>query len=288
MCTTLHASEMSGTRLYAGEATRSGTYVHVMGYQNKAKNLSAGPNAMILPIPTASKLGPENAIDTRKFSGFLDDIAEATKTPTFRRGRSRSMDVDSLEDTQVFDVGSYTVSLGTKMGAAMAGLDRVPDHKRPDMNPLVVASLAGLYPGWAFAICCWDGKIEAEPLLWWYEPKVPSFLFAPALDAHDGEAPSKKDVLVDHIVTFGSTLKSTGMMPIRYVDKIPADVADLLPTKAVGQKLQRMMPNGDFWYPTQHFGVGVDPYPQPALRFFPGPEGADLKQATTVPLGRWT
>jgi len=30
MCITLHASEMSGTRLYAGEATRSGTYVHVM------------------------------------------------------------------------------------------------------------------------------------------------------------------------------------------------------------------------------------------------------------------
>jgi hypothetical protein len=48
--------------------------------------------------------------------------------------------------------------------------------------------------------------IDAEPLLWWYEPKDPSHLFMPALDAHDGLPPEPgSDVDVDHVLVVGRT-----------------------------------------------------------------------------------
>src|SRR5689334_18183446 len=77
MCITFHASELSNTKLYAGEARRGDTYVHVIAYQNKAA--TKGPNAMILPLPAAVMPGPENVVDTRGFELFLDDIHSATE-----------------------------------------------------------------------------------------------------------------------------------------------------------------------------------------------------------------
>ena len=296
MCITLHASQLSGTKIYAGEATRDGRYVHVLAYQNNATNSRPGPNAMVLPIPSASAMGAENAIDTRAFKGFLGDIAEATKQQSFSRSRGISKGtVLNSALPAVFDVGSYTVVLGTDMEAAVQAVASVPENKRPELNADVLTAMAALYPGWSFAICCWDGKIEAEPLLWWYEPKAPSLLFAPSVDAHDGGPPKEGPVPVDAIVTFGSTLKPTGEREVRYRTAPPPEVKALLPTRAVGEKIKGRLDNGDFWYPVANFDGHADIEdtmgglrksqwrPKPALRFFPGMGTAK----TEVRLGQW-
>lgn len=290
MCCTLHESRLSSTYLYAGEARRGETYVHVLGYQNTADNISPGPNAMILPIPAKTPLTEENAIDTRSFKDFLHDMSLATKSPDVRKGVRSDGVAAALNshDALVFDVGSYTVVIAETAGKILTALKRVPESRRPQINIPLMASFTKNYTGWPIAVCCWEGHIEAEPLLFWYEPKMPDKLFAPALDAHDGNAPSDKPVNVDHVIMFGSTLRATGYRDIGYTETIPEDVRSLLPTRAVGEGLfGDRLPNGDFWYDTMSFEGGSDYRngwrPTPALRAFPGPD----QPVVEVPLGRW-
>jgi hypothetical protein len=291
MCITLHASRLSATKIYAGETEIDGKYHHVLAYKNNATNKFRGANAMVLPIPSAAPLGAKNAYDTREFKGFLNDIADSTKALTLSEdgfGKDRRSRGLSMKGISVFDVGSYTVVVGTKMSDAMAAVGTLPIEKRPSLNPQVLSAMAELYPGWAFAFCCWNStkELEAEPLLFAYEPKAPGLLFAPGLDSHDGQPPRTGDVSVDHIITFGSTLKPTGRLPIEYKSAFPENVRSILPTYAVGERLRGSMPNGDFWYPVSSLNghADHDQEPLPATRFFPGP--SSLK--TEVPLGTWS
>lgn len=244
MCISIHPSEMTSTKIYAGEAQHKDRYVHVLAYKNQANNLSPGPNAMLLPIPAAEPLTRENAFDTRGYDEFLDDIAQSTKILTL--GRSRREMFNDADD--IFDVGSYTVVTGRDMRALTLAAATIPKDKRPELNQDVMLAMADLYPGSAFALCCWNGRIAPEPLLWWYIPSNPDVLFAPGLDAHDGKAPTKGKVQTDHLVTFGSTLKPVrrSERDVRYRQPRPADVAALLPTRAVGTHQDEPLPNGDF------------------------------------------
>jgi len=286
MCISMQPSEMSSTKLYAGEATRGATYVHVLAYQNHAK--TRGPNAMILPIPARGELGPENVIDTSSFKHFLDDITEATRRQT-RGARGMDVDLSLSQGAQVFDVGSYTVVLARRPNDVGEALARAPAAKRPERREDVLISYNVNYPGSWLAMCCWNGAIEAEPLLWWYEPANPELLFAPALDAHDGRAPQfERAVKVDHHVSFGSTLarscfppvstyrtaNSNKTSPVLYSDTIPSSVQELLPRAVVGTHVTGAMPNGDFVLPTISEGpaerrdphrLGAAPIPIPLL-----------------------
>ena len=247
MCMTLQPAELSNTKLYVGEARRGDTYVHVMAYQNKAA--TAGPNAMILPIPAAKMPGPENVIDTRDFRHFLDDLQEVAQLS----GPMVFGALDDEEEAQVFAVGSYTVVLAEKAAAIERALGRLPENQRPSLNADILHAFEQLYEGWPLAVCCWDGSIEAEPLLWWYEPKMPDVLFAPALDAHDGGPPDiNRMVMVDHSIVFGSALDRSVKSRVSYRDKarIPPSVLELLPTTVRGTMVTEELQNGDFWCPT--------------------------------------
>ncbi len=239
MCITFNSANLAKTKIYAGESKLDGKYVHVIAYQNKA--ITNGPNAMILPIPAAVMPTSENVIDTRRFARFLDDIHKANRIASKYESRSFS------PGAQVFNVGSYTVVLAERSQAIAEAILCVPEKKRPAVSLAVLRAFDELYPGWPLAVCCWDGTINAEPLLWWYEPKAPGWLFAPALDAHDGEPPDlDADVLLDHHVAFGSTLDPIGN-EVSYTDQIPRAARELLPARVRGTRLTGTMPNGDFW-----------------------------------------
>ena len=90
---------------------------------------------------------------------------------------------------------------------------------------------------------------------------------------------------VDHIVSFGSTIKPSGTAPVRYRANIPDAVRGILPTHAVGQRVTGKLPNGDFWYFTGRFtgNTEYDFKPAPADRFFPGANPTK----TSVPMNAW-
>jgi hypothetical protein len=262
MCVTMWSAELRGTRLYAGEGEFGGKLVHVLAYQNTA--LSEGPNAMILPIPAAAALDERNAIDTRKFRDFLEIIHLASEIrDESLRSRPESL---GAPPAKVFDVGTYTVVLASGAQAISAALEQVPAEKRPPDNRAVFGAFEENYPGWPLAVCCWNGEIEPEPLLWWYEPRDPDWLFAPALDAHDARPPRMgEEVEVDHFIAFGGSRYTQGknVRSFDWRDGVPAEAAGLFPRSIHGTRVRGKMPNGDFWVPAAQMSG-------PAIRRAPG------------------
>lgn len=260
MCCSAQASVMSNTRLYVGEAEKDGKTVHVLAYQNEAG--SSGPNAMIIPFPTNVKMAQDNVIDTSKFKDFLTNITDASKHLTKGFGRLGmtlgSFDSDSL--AEVFEVGSYTVVLAEHTSQISEALKRVPTNKRPQISTDFLKGYAALYPNQPVAVCCWSGEIEAEPLLWWYEPIDTTKFFIPTMDAHDGRAPVLGTlVATDHIISVGSVGPTNGH-EVHYTDKIPAAVKDLLPTHVHGHRLPHRMENADCFVKTSSLHATRESY----------------------------
>lgn len=239
-------SELSNTIVYATEAQKpGGGVVHVLGYQNRVRSESKRPNAMILPIPAVGSLGPENVIDSTAFPRVLKDYAQYV-VPR-RRGITRSR---FQEKSITFDSGSYTVALARTAQGLREAVDRVPETRKPTLSDALLQSLVELYPGWPMAVCCFNEAAsgEMEPILWWYTPKYPQQLFAPAIDAHDGGPPQPQPVVRDHSLIFGSY--RTGITKVyRYSDHIPHQHQWMFTNIHTGGIMVGYQPNGDFVVP---------------------------------------
>lgn len=229
--------------------------MHVLGYQNTARSEVAGPNAMILPIP--APLGPDNAIDMRPHAALLRRYVASLRPA----GAGAPREASAGRGIQVFERGSYAIVLArdaelASIDAAIAGL---PEARRPSLAPELLDFYLRSYPGWHLAICCFSGEVEAEPMLWWYEPLHPHALFLPGVDAHDGGPPQRERlVALDHSLVIG---RSSGE-PVRV--ELPRRIAALFATEIVGAVDQRMVvSNGDWW-------VRHDQPLDPRARHWPG------------------
>jgi hypothetical protein len=245
MCCTLQPANLTDTILLA-HSLPDGR--NVIGYQNKARSLSARPNAMILPFPSATPMSRQNCLDVSKYPWLLKRYAELVR-PRERGEQSKGMRPRMLGSVEVFNSGSYTVVLASDARAIPDALEQVPEDKRPRLHPEIFDAYAAWYPGWPIALCCWNGRIEAEPLLWWYEP-LPKFRehhFLPGLDAHDGRVPDPaQHVNVDHTIAVGDTLSNRSE---HFLDEVDPVMRTFLPNAVYGGSIQRLTPNGDWVLP---------------------------------------
>lgn len=273
MCCTLEPAKLSNTILYAAEGLHNGKIVHVMGYQNRAENRGKGPNAMILPIPTDVALGPENTLDMTNAKHVLADYVEAITDR--RRGLTKGFGHDSVDEdfaeVQVFDTGSYTIVLARDARDIPSAMKHVADNKRPRVNAAIFEAYAKWYPNWPVALCCFNGAVEAEPMMWWYEPKNASHLFLPSLDAHDGNPPDlNARVEIDHTVIVGSVTAPRGSN-VHFTDftpysredgsvgrQVPEALRPFLATKVTGKIFGSgsRLQNGDFTIPMTRVAAG--------------------------------
>jgi hypothetical protein len=256
MCCTLRPAELSKTILYAGEATRNDKLVHVLGYQNRAKNRFDGPNAMILPFPASKEMGPDNCLRTTGLKWLMNDLAAVVHRERLMRSASRGVDslsLGSAKSVTVFESGEYTVVLAEDARDIPSALGRVTEAKRPAINEEIFDAYAKWYPDWPIALCCFASRkeMEPEPLLWWFEPKHEQVLFAPALDAHSGKAPNlMEDVRVDHAVVFGSTIRSRGQQ-VRFRHEVPSHISPFIAGRVAGDEFKTVLKNGDFVVPVE-------------------------------------
>ncbi len=260
MCVTLSPAKLSNTILYAGETMLGAAYVHLIGYQNQAHNVVAGPNAMILPFPSSTPMGPGNVFDTTQAKSILKDLTSVIPRRLSRSKGTRGP--DSMRSVQVFDSGSYTIVMSRNARAIPAALDQVPVEKRPTINGAIFDAYAQWYPNWPIALCCFAGEQEVapEPMLWWYNPLNPDYLFIPGLDAHDGQPPRLgKHVEVASRVVFGSTLKPMGT-PVIYSDVLSPALRTVLPPRAVGVDVMGLKVNGDYLLPVELLHKGAPNY----------------------------
>jgi len=270
MCITLDPAILSSTILLAHQIEHEGKMVNVVGYQNHAKSNSSGPNAMILPIPSAAPMSPANCIDMTGVGDLFTEYEELL------RPRSRGIDSvavasgPAFDDLQVFESGNYTVLLTKQVNLTglRAAMEALPEDKRIELDfpkAKIFSSYRKLYPDWHIAICIWNEDIvKAEPILWWYEP-MPEYVdkhFLPGLDAHDGNPPdpSLQSVRVDHTLVVGmASLTIFGRLHSpnaeSLVAKVPEHLRKWLPTNVTGALLQdRQMLNGDWTLPKEGWG----------------------------------
>lgn len=245
MCCTFQPAQLSKTIIYAGHTQRQGKRVAVLAYQNAAS--SRGANAMVLPFPSDVTMGPDNIVDTREGGYFLRDLDASARHQTRRLGLRGATYGDSLDDTlQIFESGSYTVVLTRNVLAIPAALTQVPEQKRPQVSEAFLIGYERRYAGWQVAICCWNGHLEAEPLLWWYEPRPENEqrIFIPTMDAHDGLGPKPGPVQVDHSLIWGH---EDGLYSPHFRRPLPQSIRELMPRRMSGSRLNGYMDNGDTW-----------------------------------------
>ncbi|MDB5194639.1 MAG: hypothetical protein JWN50_653 [Parcubacteria group bacterium] len=246
MCVSMAKADFKGTRICLNDTNVPGLgQVHVLMYQNTAVSF-AGPNAMLLHIPTQD-IGQENFVDTSRFPHILDDMVDA-HTPR-NRGALRSAP-KSVGSVQVFDVGMYTVVLAKSASDIPAALNRVPEAKRPMLNPALFDFYENAYPDFAVALCCFNSRFmsQAEPIMLWYPANCTENYRLPGIDCHTGGVPTLGvPVDVDHWLFLASD-NMRGGKQVRYRERgmIPMDVLRLLPEQVYGAELHGRMPNGDF------------------------------------------
>jgi hypothetical protein len=158
-----------------------------------------------------------------------------------------------LKSFQVFESGSYTIALAENPHSMRLALNHVPAEKRPEIPGSFLASLSQLYKDWPMAVCCFNGNLEApEPLLWWFKPRFKRVLFAPAIDAHDGNPPDPS-VMVDrdHTLAFASyrSNRPHDHSLLSTIQGVPAEHQWMFLPSVIGTKVTRQTGNGDFSLP---------------------------------------
>ncbi len=192
MCVTTAQAQIDRTQVYSLVTTHidGGQPVHVTGYQNRAKNLSAEPNCMILHFP--SQAVPELLQGATSSKGLMASITAGLDTlgptPPVFRGRG-----SHLESAHVEEYGDYHVVLADYAKNMLNVLDQVPTNRRPRITPQLEA-LVGWYgqqfPDYTFLLACFDGSVHpSHPIVVSYVPDNDDVIFCPGLDGHDGTVP---------------------------------------------------------------------------------------------------
>ena len=269
MCVTLSKADLSQTTLYVGRVRE----FHVCGYQNLVQNLSTvmqrrdaasgkknQGNAMILPFPAV----PGTMSQKNFLTGMdacphvLKDMADAVSP----KPRTVSFGLKSLRasSVEIFELDIYTVVLAQNARLIADVIGDVPEEKRPPLKLETFRAYDDWY-GWPTAVCCFNNEEAAlaNPIMAWYEPLRPEFLFAPALDCHTGDVPDlRAQVRVDHTLVVGADAAPSGKgATVDYQDDIPPHVQPYLPGRVMGGQLRLMMSNGDFVFRVDQVEQGV-------------------------------
>src|SRR5579862_5582373 len=190
MCVSAGRAQFTGTTIYLGRKNHPEYgQVFVLGYENRAANLSEGPNAMLLHFP-ALGMTQHNFLGTRKCQSILTDMKAAVSPAS----ASPKMDWmgSPTQTVEVFDRGIYTVVLASHARDIPDALAQVPTRKRIAINRPLFDFYAEHFPGYPVALCCIDQTEarESEPLLLWYKPMHPDRFVLPGLDGHTGGVPN--------------------------------------------------------------------------------------------------
>ncbi|MFR9798546.1 hypothetical protein ACL02U_22000 [Streptomyces sp. MS06] len=251
MCISTGEAEFSGTIAYCGRQHHpEHGLIHVLGYQNTAANLTAGPNAMLLHLPTR-QLTPRHFLAAGRTGDVLHRMVTAVESVNAAADGIAFMGAET-QPVQVFDHDIYTVLLAADPTAVPAALRQVPPHRRPDVDPDLLRFYADHFPDHTIAVCCFDNADaqRAKPLLLWYRPLDPDRLTVPALDSHTGAAPDLgAAVPVDHWVLLSTDQAPSGWgAPVDHPRDMRHRLRSFLPGRIVGRHYGRgqTLPNGDF------------------------------------------
>lgn len=168
MIETFGPAKISDVVVYAGEVGLPDLRVnHVLAFQAHVENLDRRPNAFVVPIPS------KRPVTAWSEPSSLRPLV----APLVRMNRQVSVRSQIYVDQ---DPGSFAVSMVHQVDGFIDAVASVPPDIRPKMNRKVIRELGSKYPGWSFALCCWDGTFDSRSLLWEDDPLNPKQVFFPA------------------------------------------------------------------------------------------------------------
>ena len=275
MCISAQPAQFKGTRILVA-AQKDGT--HIVFYDCKAKSGaiasessfppavdettqlpevplmegSSNANAMILLIPR--KKGTEiEVIDTEGAETILQDLSDSCRT--LEASFSLSSRGAGVKGTfRVTETGIFHVVTADSASQILEGIasDKVPVGKKADVSRELLEGLEKKAPDYAFAVACFNNNQSkrAAPVGIQYTPALPDYFVFPALDGHDGNAPTDEDVGIDHEL-FAGAVEGSGLKAINGVEvqyKYTGSIRHLLPKHVTYRKFPEgtKMPNGDF------------------------------------------
>ncbi len=244
MCISLYPAHLTNTLIMGNVVEREGQTVHVVAYQNRVTNTSGKKNLMVLLVPAAAQLGPDNFIATSQAPNVLEDIVTATTVVsrgfTLGGGSEPTRGGMVVFRHDVFTIGAGYCRSREDLEEALA---QFPEDVRPDLNWSVLEDLPETHPGFQLVLAAFDVRDAAKALLaYWYVPTDPTTLFLPAFDAHDGRKPQPGAFVdVDHTIFVGS---ADGTY-VRYSDEL-GELAPFVPDQVLRVDVYGGLPNGDF------------------------------------------
>lgn len=218
---------------------------HLLSYSNKVKNLSGKPNSMILPIP--GKVDKDWFYNTTEYNKFMNDIERDTNTHLYRSAgilsKSKSLSFDE------FELGFYKVITSNDIDRLKYRLLEFDESQRPEISEELLNFFKSNYEGWSFVVCIFSGnkEMEAQPIMFEYEPFEYNWIYFPTMDSHTGGAPDlNEDVRMDHALILDQRgLDESKVSAVKFSQELPEI---LKRRKYVTHQLKLALPNGDIYY----------------------------------------
>lgn len=269
MCVTLGPAEITGTEVYGYAAPKvDGVVRHVVGYQNKAKNLTNTPNCMFLNYPGTDLQLVQPAARTRSLmSDVTSSLLEIIEVERFRSSGgygSRSVIIE--------EYGDYIIVRAQNPHDILGALDQVDERRRPDLDKNLVQManhLARIKPNDSILLGCFDGQVKPKhPIVTSYIPHDPTVLAVPGLDGHDGGLPVIGAPVARHFkVAFGVHGMSNGHA-VRYNDNVnplwaPERVVGFVDNRGLDDSDEG--PNGDYALPIEAITAEMDWLDEPSI-----------------------
>jgi hypothetical protein len=255
MCITSAAADLKNT-IVGGWDIQHPTYGyrHVLAYQNAPVNLAAGANCMLLHIPTAKPLIPNQLVDTSKSPNLLYDLLKDLQPAAAEMSRSLSRDKNP---NHIVEMGVYHVALLNDLSstAALETLMQIPEHKRPIIPPPFFEFYAQTFPKYRLVLACFNNSDlkTASAILVHYKPLFPEKIFFPLLEGHDGNLPCIGTDIIAHQILILGGHKMTTLTPVNKA-KYPKSLQPFLPQYADYQFIVgEMIPNQDDWLMVNSF-----------------------------------
>lgn len=265
MCVTLGPAEMTDTFVSGYVAPEvDGVVRHYVGYQNKAKSLTAGANCMFLNYPGSDLRMVAPAVHTRTLmADVTSSLLEIIEVP-----QSRGSGMYGTSRAIVENYGDYTIVRAQNPHHILEALDQVEERRRPVVDghlEEMADFLARTKPNDSILMGCFDGTVKPKhPIYTSYVPNDPTVLAVPGLDGHDGIIPTIGEPVYrgEFRVAFGVYGMPHGHK-VHYRDTtsplwVPERIVGFIDNRECG-------PNGDYALPIKAITAEMDWVDEPSI-----------------------
>jgi hypothetical protein len=246
MCITTLTAELHSTLIGVWDINHpQHGYRHVLAYQNVPINQSNSANCMLLHIPSAEALTPDDILNTEDSPNFLRETINkilVKKQEEEFDGMTRGL--REQPQNYITQMGVYHIAILNNVKDAQQTLNQIPSEKRPVIEQKFFDFFEEKFPNFPLLLCCFNNQdaLEASPIMVHFSPIRKDVFQANMLESH-GDLPELGSPYNAHqILLYGSQKKEAAKGDVREIDwtAAPEDLQEYLPKYGQVEDFRRM------------------------------------------------